>query len=84
MSQDNSVNSTIHDDSVNSQDNSVNSTIHDDWYNLISEVFTNANKLNRAVCLKSPLLYSSHTIHLLNQRKNNFRQLRSDPSFYSP
>ena len=29
----------------------------------------------------SPLFYSSHTIHLINQRETAFKQLGSDPSF---
>ena len=37
--------------------------------------------MKRAVRLKSPLFYSSHTIHLINQRETTFKQLGSDNSF---
>ena len=66
---------------VMSHDNSINSSFPDSWYSLISDAFTNAIKLKRAVRLKSPLFYSSHTIHLINQRETTFKQLGSDPSF---
>ena len=66
---------------VMSHDNSNNSSFSDAWYSLISDAFTNAIKLKRAVRLKSPLFYSSHTIHLINQRETTFKQLGSDPSF---
>ena len=64
-----------------SHDNSNNSSFPDAWYSLISDAFTNAIKLKRAVRLKSPLFYSSHTFHLINQREPTFKQLGSDPSF---
>ena len=51
------------------------------WYSVISDAFPNAIKLKRAVRLKSPLFYSSHNIHLINQRETTFKQLGSDPSF---
>ena len=66
---------------VMSHDNSNNSSFPDAWYSLISDAFTIAIKLKRAVRLESPLLYSSHTIHLINQRETIFKQLGSDPSF---
>ena len=64
-------------------DNSNNSSFPDAWYSLISDAFTNAIKLKRAVRLKSPLFYSSQTIHLINQRETTFKQLGSDPSFFT-
>ena len=64
-----------------SHDDSNNSSFPDAWYSLISDVLTHAIKLKRAVRLKPPLFYSSHTIHLINQRETTFKQLGSDPSF---
>ena len=66
---------------VMSHANSDNYSFPDAWYSLISDAFTNANKLKRTVRPKSPLFYSSHTIHLINQRETTFKQLGSDPSF---
>ena len=66
---------------VMSQDNSNNSSFPNSWYSLISDAFTNAIKLKRAVRLKSQMFYSSHTIHLINQRETTFKQLGSDLSF---
>ena len=64
-----------------SHDNFVNSTFPDAWHILISDAFTNAIKLKRAVRLKSPLFSSLHTIPLISHRETIFRQIKSDPSF---
>ena len=69
---------------VRSHDNSNNSSFPDAWYSIISDAFTNAIILKRAVRLISPLFYSSRTIHLIIQRETTSKQLGSDPFFYSP
>ena len=50
-------------------------------YSLILDPFTNANKLKRAVRLKSLFIYSPHTIRLINRRKISFRQEGKESSF---
>ena len=56
-------------------------TYPDDWYSLLVDSFGNSIKIKRAIRKKLPPFYSSHTVHLTNQKESTLRKLENDASF---
>ena len=63
-----------------SRDSSFSFTYHDDWYSLLVDSFIESNKIERGIRKKLPPFYSSHTVHLTNQ-KSTLRKFENDASF---
>ena len=64
-----------------SRDSSFSFTYPDDWYSLLVDSFGNSIKIKRAIRKKLPPFYSSHTVHLTNQKESTLRKLENDASF---
>ena len=64
-----------------STDNSLNPHYPDQWYRCLIGCFSSAVKFQRSKRMNLPLFYSSHTVHLINQKKNTLRRLSGEGSF---
>ena len=64
-----------------SRDSSFSFIYPDGWYNLLVDSFGNSIKIKRAIRKKLPPFYSSHTVHLTNQKESTLRKFENDASF---
>ena len=64
-----------------SRDSSFSFTYPDDWYSLLVDSFVNSIKIKRAIRKQLALFYSSHTVHLTNQKESTLRKFENDASF---
>ena len=66
----------------NSQrDSSLNFTYPGDWHSLLVDCFVSSIKIKLAIQNKLPPFYSSHTVHLTNEKKRTLRKFEKDASF---
>ena len=53
----------------------------DKWYSLLNSSFKSAIKLKRSKRKVLPIFYSSHTVHLINQKETTLRKLKKENSY---
>ena len=63
-----------------STDNSLNPHYPDKWYSCPIGCFNSAVTFNRSKRMNLPLFFSSHTVHLMNQKKTTLRRLSREGS----
>ena len=64
-----------------STDNSLNPLYPDQWYSCLIGCFNSAVKFKRSKRMNLPLFYSSHTVHLINQKETTLHWLSREGSF---
>ena len=67
-----------------STDNSLNPHHPDQWYMCPIGCFNSVVKFKRSKRMNLPLFYSSHTVHLINQKRATLRKLSIEGSFLQP
>ena len=65
-----------------STDNSVNPHCPDQWYGCLISCFNSVFKFKRSKRMNLPLFYSSHTVHLINQKETTLRRISREGSFF--